>query len=151
MLPVGTAAAEFALKDQNNQEVRLASYRGRSAVLLVFYPLAFTGTCGGELAAIQSSLADFQNPDVQVLTISVDSAYSHKVWAEREGWDFPMLADFWPHGGVARAYGVFNAAAGFADRGTFLVDREGVIRFAEHVGPGTARDPQVWRDAIAKL
>ncbi|HEY6595122.1 MAG TPA: peroxiredoxin [Asanoa sp.] len=151
MPPVGTSAPEFTLKDQNNQDVRLSSYRGRSAVLLVFYPLAFTGTCGGELAAIQAGLPDFQNDAVQVLTVSVDSTYSHKVWADREGWDFPMLADFWPHGGVAAAYGVFNEAAGFADRGTFLVDRSGVIRFAEHVGPGAARDPQAWRDAIAKL
>jgi mycoredoxin-dependent peroxiredoxin len=151
MLPVGTSAPDFALKDQNNQDVRLSAYRGRSAALLVFYPLAFTGTCGGELAAIQAGLSDFHNEAVQVLAISVDSSYSHKVWADREGWDFPMLADFWPHGGVAAAYGVFNEAAGFADRGTFLVDRNGVIRFAEHVGPGATRDPQAWREAIAKL
>jgi peroxiredoxin (alkyl hydroperoxide reductase subunit C) len=151
VLAVGARAPDFALKDQNNQLVTLSSFRDRSAVLLVFYPLAFTGTCGGELAALQTSLPSVQNASVQVLTVSVDSAYSHKVWAQREGWGFPMLADFWPHGGVAAAYGVFNDAAGFADRGTFLIDRTGVIRFAEHVGPGEARDVKRWIDEIGRL
>jgi peroxiredoxin len=148
---MGTRAPDFALKDQNNQLVTLSSFRDRSAVLLVFYPLAFTGTCGGELAAIQASLPSVQNPSVQVLTVSVDSVFSHKVWAEREGWEFPMLADFWPHGGVAAAYGVFNDGAGFADRGTFLIDRSGVVRFAEHVGPGESRDVKRWIDEIGRL
>jgi mycoredoxin-dependent peroxiredoxin len=151
VLAVGTRAPDFSLKDQNNQPVTLSSFRDRSAVLLVFYPLAFTGTCGGELAAIQASLPVFQSPSVQVLTVSVDSVFSHKVWADREGWDFPMLADFWPHGGVACAYGVFNAGAGFADRGTFLIDRTGLIRFAEHVGPGESRDAKRWIDQIGRL
>src|SRR5215207_7394282 len=113
MLAVGATAPDFVLKDQNNQEVRLSSYAGRQAVLIVFYPLAFTGTCQGELAGVQAGLADFQNESVQVLTISVDSPYSHKVWADREGFTFPLLADFWPHGAVAQAYGVFHDQAGF--------------------------------------
>jgi peroxiredoxin len=86
-----------------------------------------------------------------VLTVSVDSAYSHKVWWDREGFDFPLLADFWPHGEVARAYGVFNEAAGCAHRGTFLIDRDGVVRFAEMAGPGESRDQKVWRSALASL
>jgi peroxiredoxin (alkyl hydroperoxide reductase subunit C) len=148
-IDVGAQAPDFTLKDQNNQEVRLADFRGRKAVLLVFYPLAFTGTCQGELTGIRDGLADFANDAVQVLTVSVDSAYSHKVWAEREGFDFPLLADFWPHGAVARAYGVFNEVAGFADRGTFLIDEAGVVRFAEVVGPGQTRDQSRWRSALA--
>jgi peroxiredoxin len=151
VLAVGTRAPDFALKDQNNQVVTLSSFRGRSAVLLVFYPLAFTGTCGGELAAIQASLPAFQSPSVRVLTVSVDSVFSHKVWADREGWEFPMLADFWPHGAVASAYGVFNPGPGFADRGTFLIDAAGVIRWAEHVGPGESRDVKRWIDEIGRL
>jgi peroxiredoxin len=150
-LAVGATAPDFVLRDQNNQEVRLSSYAGRQAVLLVFYPLAFTGICQGELAALQAALSDFQNDAVQVLTISVDSPYSHKVWADREGFAFPLLADFWPHGAVAAAYGVFNAAAGFADRGTFLIDRSGKIAYAEVRGPGEPRDLSRWRDAIAAL
>jgi mycoredoxin-dependent peroxiredoxin len=150
-IEVGAEAPDFLLKDQNNQEVRLSDFRGRKNVLLVFYPLAFTGTCQGELCAVRDNLNDFVNDDVQVLTVSVDSAYAHKVWADREGYEFPLLADFWPHGGVAQAYGVFNDERGFANRGTFLVDRDGVVRFAEMNMPGEARDQDAWRKALDQL
>jgi mycoredoxin-dependent peroxiredoxin len=150
-LEVGTEAPDFVLKDQNNQEVRLSDFRGRRNVLLVFYPLAFTGTCQGELCSVRDNLGDFVNESTQVLAVSVDSSYSHKVWAEQQGYDFPLLADFWPHGGVAQSYGVFNEERGFADRGTFLIDKAGVIRFAELNGPGQARDQDAWRKAIASL
>lgn len=149
MIGVGDEAPDFLLKNQNNQEIRLSSYRGSRTVLLVFYPLAFTGTCQGEFHEIRNNLDIYQNSDVQVLTVSVDSVYSHKVWADREGFDFPLLADFWPHGGVAQAYGVFNFAAGFADRGTFIIDPAGIVRFAELVGPGQARDQSIWRATLA--
>src|SRR5215510_8939996 len=137
---VGSEAPDFVLKDQNNQEVRLSSFRGERNVLLVFYPLAFTGTCQGELCSVRDNLNDFVNDSVQVLTVSVDSPYSHKIWAEREGYQFPLLADFWPHGAVAQTYGVFNDAFGFANRGTFIIDKEGIVRYAEMNGPGQARD-----------
>ncbi len=150
-IDVGAQAPDFTLKDQNNQEVRLADFRGRKAVLLVFYPLAFTGTCQRELTGVRDGIADFANDAVQVLTVSVDSAYSHKVWSDREGFDFPLLADFWPHGEVARAYRVFNEATGCANRGTFLIDRDGVVRFAEMAGPGESRDQKAWRSALASL
>ena len=150
-IEVGASAPDFVLKDQNNQEVRLSDFRGRRNVLLVFYPLAFTGTCQGELCQVRDNLADFVNDDVQLLTVSVDSAYAHKVWADREGYEFPLLADFWPHGAVAQAYGVFNVDRGFADRGTFLIDREGIVRFAELNPPGEARDQNRWRKALAAL
>ncbi len=150
-IAVGAEAPDFMLKDQNNQEVRLSDFRDKKHVLLVFYPLAFTGTCQGELCQVRDNLGDFQSDAVQVLTVSVDSPYSHKVWAEREGYDFPLLSDFWPHGAVAQAYGVFNEERGFANRGTFLVDRGGVVRFAEVNGPGQARDQEAWRKAIAEL
>jgi peroxiredoxin (alkyl hydroperoxide reductase subunit C) len=150
-LAPGAIAPDFALRDQNNREVRLADFRGRKAVLLVFYPLAFTGTCGGELDEISAHLTEYASDDVQVVTVSVDSPYSHKVWAENSGYDFPLLSDFWPHGAVAQAYGVFNPVAGFANRGTFLIDADGVIRFAEMAGPGEARDQAGWRAALADL
>ncbi len=150
-LPVGAVAPSFSLKDQNNQDVRLADFYGRKAVLLVFYPLTFTGTCRGEMAAIQAGLSSFANDRVQVLAVSVDSAYSHKVWALDQGFDFPLLADFWPHGAVAQAYGVFNADAGVARRGTFLISAAGIVTFAEMVGPGESRDPSVWVAAIESL
>ncbi|MBQ1030707.1 peroxiredoxin [Micromonospora sp. C97] len=150
LIEVGAEAPDFVLKDQNNQEVRLSDFRGRHTVLLVFYPLAFTGICQGELSEIRDNLDEYVNDDVQVLTVSVDSVYSHKIWADREGYQFPMLADFWPHGAVAQAYGVFNDVAGFANRGTFVIDRTGVVRFAEMNGPGEARDQQGWRKAVAE-
>jgi peroxiredoxin len=150
-LQAGATAPDFALKDQNNQEVRLAHFRGRKAVLLVFYPLAFSRTCQGELNEVATHLDDYQNDDVQVLTVSVDSTWSHRVWADRDGFTFPLLADFWPHGEVARAYGVFNDVAGFANRGTFVIDDTGVIRFAEMLETGKARDQEGWRAALASL
>jgi mycoredoxin-dependent peroxiredoxin len=150
-IAVGAPAPDFMLKDQNNQEVRLSDFRGRRTVLLVFYPLAFTGTCQGELTEIKDNLSSYANEDIQVLTVSVDSPYSHKVWAEREGYDFPLLADFWPHGAVAAAYEVFNADRGIANRGTFVIDPAGVVRFAQMQGPGESRDQKTWREALADV
>jgi peroxiredoxin len=150
-IEVGVEAPDFVLKDQNNQEVRLSQYRGERNVLLIFYPLAFTGTCQGELCAVRDNLNDFVNDKVQVLTVSVDSSPTHKVWAIREGYEFPLLADFWPHGEVAQQYGVFNAERGIANRGTFIIDKAGIVRFAEEFPPGTARDQDGWRKALAEL
>jgi mycoredoxin-dependent peroxiredoxin len=150
-LAAGLQAPDFTLKDQNNQEVRLSSFHDRKAVLLVFYPLTFTGTCNGELTEIRDNIDRYVNDTVQVLAVSVDSTYSHKVWSLQQGFEFPLLADFWPHGGVARQYEVFNTTAGFANRGTFLIDRSGVIRFAEEAGPGESRDQTAWQKAIAAL
>jgi peroxiredoxin (alkyl hydroperoxide reductase subunit C) len=150
-IEVGVEAPDFVLKDQNNQEVRLSDFRGQKAVILVFYPLAFTGTCQGELCAVRDNLNDFENDDVQVLTVSVDSSPAHKVWADRERYEFPLLADFWPHGALARTYGVFNEERGFSNRGTFIIDKTGVIRFAEEFAPGQPRDQNAWRKALAAL
>lgn len=151
MIAVGDEAPDFTLTDQNNERVTLSSFRGVRAALVIFYPLAFTGICTGELQAVRDDLATYQNEHVQVLAVSVDSVYSHKVFSQREGYDFPLLSDFWPHGAVARSYGVFNEATGFANRGTFLIDTSGTVRFAEMNGPGEGRDALEWRDAIAKL
>jgi peroxiredoxin (alkyl hydroperoxide reductase subunit C) len=151
VIQVGEQAPDFTLRDQNNEEFTLSSRRGESAVLVVFYPLAFTGICTGELCAIRDDLPAFSNEDVQTVAISVDSVYSHKIWAEREGFEFPLLADFWPHGEVAQRYGVFNDEMGYANRGTFLVDRAGTVRFAELNRPGMGRDPHRWRVEIKSL
>jgi len=148
MIEEGSPAPDFTLRDQNNQEVRLSSIQGSRNVLLVFYPFAFTGTCQGELQAIRDNPYDADT--VQVLTVSVDTVFSHKVWAEREGFDFPLLADFWPHGEVAQAYGVFNFERGCANRGTFIIDRAGMIRFADMRITG-ARDQDVWRKVLSAI
>lgn len=150
-LEVGTKAPDFTLKDQNNQEVSLSDFAGRKHVLLVFYPLAFTGICQGEMCQIQENLSSYLTDDVQVLAVSVDSVYSHKVWADQQDLQFPLLADFWPHGAVAQAYGVFNEVAGIANRGTFVIDKERTIRFAEMNMPGEARDQGGWRKALEQI
>jgi mycoredoxin-dependent peroxiredoxin len=151
MIQVGADAPDFTLRDQNNEQFTLSALRGVKAVLIIFYPLAFTGICTGELCVVRDDIDTFQNDEVQVVTISVDSAYSHKIFSEREGYQFPLLADFWPHGAVAQSYGVFNDETGFANRGTFLVGKDGIVRFAEMNSPGVGRDPQAWREAIAAL
>ena len=148
---VGDEAPDFTLRNQNHETVTLSSFRGDRAVLIIFYPFALTGICTGELRQVRDDLSTFQNGDVQIVTISVDSTYSLKIFSEREGFEFPLLSDFWPHGEVAQAYGSFNASTGSPLRGTFLVDTAGVVRFTEINGPGDGRDPQDWRDAIAAL
>ncbi|MFW0873286.1 peroxiredoxin [Rhodococcoides corynebacterioides] len=150
-LEVGAQAPEFTLKDQNNQPVSLSDYRGRKNVLLIFFPLAFTGTCQGELCRVRDELPKFENDETAVVAISVGPPPTHKIWAAEQGYLFPLLSDFWPHGEVAQRYGVFNEKLGFANRGTFLVDTEGLIRFAEMMGPGEARDQGAWENALATL
>ncbi|MFJ7219845.1 peroxiredoxin [Amycolatopsis sp. NPDC098790] len=148
---VGSEAPDFTLNDYNKQPVQLSSFRGDKPVLLVFYPFAFSGICTGELCQLRDEFADYDNKGVQVLGVSVDTPFSLKAWAEKEGYQFPLLSDFWPHGEVAQAYGVFNSDAGLAVRGTFLIDTSGVVRFAEVNAPGEARDQQGWKKAVAEL
>src|SRR5437667_4317153 len=128
---VGSKAPDFTLKDYNKQEVTLSSFQGEKNVLLVFYPFAFSGICQGELCQVRDELAEYTDSNVQVLGVSVDSPFALKAWADQQGYTFPLLADFWPHGEVAQAYGVFNDKAGLALRGTFLIDKEGIVRFTE--------------------
>ncbi|HEY3747869.1 MAG TPA: peroxiredoxin [Pseudonocardiaceae bacterium] len=148
---VGSEAPDFTLNDYNREKVSLASFRGKKNVLLVFYPFAFSGICTGELCQVRDELADYQNDKVQVLGISVDSFFTLKAWAKDEGYEFPLLSDFWPHGEVAKAYGVFNEVGGMANRGTFLIDTEGIVQFAEMNQPGDARNQDGWKKAIATI
>ena len=150
-LKVGDRAPDFELRDQNNQLVSLSSLRADRNVLVVFYPLAFTGTCQGELGYIRDQQPQFFNDDVTTVTISVGPSPTHKVWASAQGFLFPLLSDFWPHGEVAKKYGVFNEQAGLALRGTFLIDTEGIVRFAEVNQPGEPRNQEAWKKAVADL
>ncbi len=151
MLAVGAQAPDFTLKDQNGQPVSRSDYQGSKNLLIVFFPLAFTGICQGELDEIRDNLPRYENDDVATVAVSVGPPPTHKVWATQNGFLFPVLSDFWPHGAVAQAYGVFNDVAGVANRGTFVVDKTGVIRFAECKQPGEARDQSVWTEALAAL
>jgi peroxiredoxin len=147
---VGAPAPGFTLRDQYNQPVSLADFAGQRNVLLVFFPAAFTGVCAGELGAIQEQLDHLQNDEVQVLGVSVDSPYANRVWAEREGFTFPLLSDFWPHGAVAQRYGCFDAERGKATRGSYLVDRAGVLRW-QVVHDVDARDVGDYLAALAEV
>jgi peroxiredoxin len=149
---VGKAAPDFTLKDQAGNDVTLSSFKGKSAVALHFYPFTFTAVCEGELCRIRDDYSDFEQAGVQVLAVSCDSRHSQRVWAEQQGFTFPVLSDFWPHGAVAKEYGVFNDQLGCAIRATFLIDKSGTIidKFSTD-SLGTARDPERYAASLAKL
>lgn len=150
-LAVGTAAPDFTLRDQNNQDITLSNYLGKKNVLLVFFPMAFTGTCEGELSKVRDRLPDFENDNSAFIAVSVGTSPTHKVWSAAQGYLFPILADFWPHGRVAQLYGVFNEDKGYANRGTFVIDKTGHIGFSEQMAAGQVRDQSLWEKALAAL
>lgn len=148
---VGDQAPDFELRDQHGTPVRLSSFRGVKNVVLIFYPLAFSGVCTGELCAMRDSFPEADREDVEVLTVSIDSVYVHRAWAEAEGYEFGMLSDFWPHGEVAKSYGVFDAERGLAVRGTFIIDKSGVVRWKVVNAIPQARDLADYQKALAEL
>jgi peroxiredoxin len=151
-LAVGTEAPDFTLKDQGGNDVSLSSFRGRQNVVLVFYPFTFTGVCEGELCALRDDLSEFERADAQLLAISCDSRFAQQQWAQQQGYTFPVLSDFWPHGAVSRAYGVFNEQLGAAKRATFVIDKNGVVAaVVESPNLGTPRDKAAYEAALAKL
>ncbi len=146
---IGQPAPDFTLVNQRGEPVALSSLRGRK-VVLVFYPFAFSSICTGELCSLRDRRGDFDD-DTVLLGISVDTKHALRVFAEQEGLGFDLLSDFWPHGAVAQSYGVFLPERGMATRGTFVIDREGVVRWAVVNGPGEARDPGDYRAALAEI
>jgi len=148
---VGSKAPDFTLSDQNRAAVSLSSLWGAKNVLLVFYPFAFSHICQGELCQVRDELGEYQNDDVQVVGISTDTPFTLKAWSDQQGYTFPLLSDHWPHGAVAKEYGVFHEGAGMAIRGTFLIDRHGIVRFSEIGDPRESRDQDTWKKAIFEL
>jgi peroxiredoxin len=146
-----TQAPDFELSNQFGELVRLSDFRGRKSVALVFFPLAFSGTCTGELCALRDNLSLFDAEDVELIGISVDSKFTLRAWAEAENYDFSLLADFWPHGEIAKEYGVFLDDKGFANRATFLIDENGVIRESFITAPGEARSLDAYRAALDEM
>ncbi|MEO7016341.1 MAG: peroxiredoxin [Leifsonia sp.] len=146
-----TEAPDFELLNQFGETVRLSDFRGRRAVALVFFPLAFSRTCTGELCALRDNLSLFEDHSVELLGISVDSKYALRAWAEEEKYDFALLADFWPHGEIAKEYGVFLPEKGFANRATFVIDESGIIRASFITAPGEARSLDAYRAALDLL
>ena len=150
-LIIGETAPDFELPNQNGEPVRLSDYRGKKAVVLVFYPLSFTGICTGELCELRDNIAQFQNDKVELLAISVDSKFTQKKFAEQEGYTFNVLSDFWPHGGVAKQYEVFLEENGFANRATFVINKDGELVASFKTAPGQARSLSDYQKALELL
>lgn len=148
---VGDRAVDFALVDQHGVEVALSSSRGSSAVLIVFYPYAFSRVCSGELQQLRDHQEELHGEVVRLLAISCDPMFSLRAFADAEGIAFSLLSDYWPHGAVAQSYGVFDDARGCARRASFLVDDEGVLRWQVEVPMGEARSLDEYRAAISEL
>lgn len=146
-----TQAPDFDLPNQFGEHVRLSEFRGRKPVALVFFPLAFSSTCTGELCQLRDNIALFADNKVELIGISVDSKATLRSFAEQEGYDFTLLADFWPHGAVAKEYGVFLEHKGFANRATFLIDTRGIIRASFITAPGEGRSIEAYRAALHEL
>ncbi|MEO5710805.1 MAG: peroxiredoxin [Nocardioidaceae bacterium] len=140
VLEIGQQAPDFTLRDQHGQDVTLSSFRGDRVVVVMFYPFAFSRVCTGELCAVRDNLPTFESEDVQVLAVSCDPMFTLRAFADADGLTFPLLSDFWPHGAVASSYGVLNESRGCPDRSTFIVDREGVLRWSVHNDMPAARD-----------
>ena len=150
-LTIGALAPDFELKNQHGEVVSLSKFRGKKNVVITFYPFSFTGTCTGELCALRDDLSAFQNDGVELLAISCDSPFTQKVFAEREAYQFSVLSDFWPHGEVAKKYGVFDEARGCALRGTFIIDKSGVVKWQVINAISAARDINEYKTALATM
>jgi peroxiredoxin len=124
---IGAQAPEFELRDTEGNPVSLASLKGRKS-LIVFIPFPFTGTCEGELCAIRDRLSDLNDLDANVVAITCDTMFANAEWSKKNAFGFPVLSDFWPHGAVTDAYGTFDPRVGAANRSTYVLDADGIVR-----------------------
>jgi len=150
-LIIGDSAPDFTLVNQFGADVTLSDFRGKKNVVVVFYPLSFSGICTGELCELRDNFSQFASADVELLAISVDSKFVQKQFAESEGYQFNVLADFWPHGAVAKAYGVFLEEAGISNRATFVINKDGDLVAKFITAPGQARSLDEYNKALATL
>jgi peroxiredoxin len=151
---VGDVAPDFELNDQHGKAVKLSDFRGKAPVVLMFYPFAFSSICTGELCEIRDDhlgAGGASDGEAVVLAVSTDPMYALRAFADAEGFKHSLLSDFWPHGEVAKKYGVFLDDLGFATRGTFVIDKDGVVRWAVVNGPGDARPVADYQAALAAL
>ena len=151
-LSIGTLAPDLSGTDARGHQVRLADFRGRRHVAVVFFPFAFAGLCANELEALEALWPSLDALGASVVGVSCDSPFTQARWAEERGLPFPLLSDFWPHGAIARAFGVFDEVLGCANRATFVVDTRGVIA-AYLAAPdlGTPRAMAQLEEALATL
>ena len=150
-LAIGSMAPDFELVNQHGQKISLSSYQGKKNVVVIFYPFAFSGICTGELCDLRDDLSAFQNDKVELISISCDPMYANKVFAEQEGYKFQVLSDFWPHGAIAKAYGVFDENRGCATRGSFIIGTDGKIKWMVVNGLGEARNIAEYKVALSAL
>lgn len=147
---LGSLAPDFVLSDVHGSRLSRGDLRG-SPALLVFYPFAFTGICSNELSELRENLPQFEAAGVRVVAVSCDPVPALKAWDADQAFGFDLLSDFWPHGEVAQAFGVFDSVAGRAHRGSFLLDGEGVVRWSVVNEPGQARPMADYLEAITAL
>lgn len=128
---VGDKAKDFTLKDQNGKEIRLSTLKGKK-VLLSFHPLAWTPVCSRQMKSLERNQAKFEKLNTIALGMSVDTVPSKKSWAKRLAINkTSLLADFWPHGGIAKHYGLFRAKQGFSERANIIIDEKGKVIFVK--------------------
>jgi mycoredoxin-dependent peroxiredoxin len=137
---IGGAAPDFSLRDQFGQTITLSDFRGSKAVAIFFYPYAFSGVCTGEMSGIRDRLDEFMTFDTEVVAVSCDPVYALRAFADSDGLNFSLLSDFWPHGAVASAYDVFDADKGCARRSSYVIDKQGVVRWSVHNAMPDGRD-----------
>ncbi|HZI95166.1 MAG TPA: peroxiredoxin [Patescibacteria group bacterium] len=148
---VGETAPDFTMKDQDGKEVKLSDYRGKKNVLLAFFPLAFTPVCSCQIPQYKEDIQKFNDLNTQVLAVSVDSVPAHKAWTDQMGGiNYPVLSDFYPHGDVAKKYGVLREQ-GFSERALFVIDKKGVVRFSQVHEMKLQPDNSLIIDEIRKL
>ncbi len=151
VVQTGEIAPDFTLSNQHGEELTLSELVAEGPVALVFFPLAFSGICTGELCELRDNLSIFDDAKVRLIGVSVDSVFALKVWAEQEGYEFSIVSDFWPHGAVAQAYGAFVEERGIATRATVVVGDGLRVLASFETSPGEARDFSAYREAIAAL
>jgi peroxiredoxin len=150
-ISVGAAAPDFTLKDQNQKEVKLSDYQGKKNVVIVFYPLDWSPVCTNEHACLVNDMKRFEQLDAQVLGVSVDSAWSHKAFADKMGITYPLLADFQPRGAVGDKFGVYLADKGITGRAIAIVDRGGKVAWFKNYDIPTVPDINEVSSALANV
>jgi len=126
-IETGSEAPNFDLQVAGGERIRLADYRGRRNVLLVFHPFAWTAVCEEEALDLQANLASFESAETDVVLVSSDAAPARQAWRSKLELTYTLASDFWPHGEVAKAYGVFDESSGAPVRGTFLIGKDGIV------------------------
>jgi len=150
-IAVGQAAPDFALKDQNQKEVKLSDYAGKKNVVIVFYPLDWSPTCTKEHACFVNDMRDFETLDAEVLGVSVDSVWSHKAYAEKMGIHYPLLADFQPRGQMAEKYGIYLPERGITGRAIFIVNKAGKVAWIKNYDIPVVPDIKEVAAALAQV